>query len=34
MKGKVATFFLFLLFIIMKVFNETREIEGENLNGI
>jgi hypothetical protein len=33
MKEKEATYFLFLLFIIMKVFNETK-IEGEDLNGI
>jgi hypothetical protein len=34
MKEKEATIFLFLLFIIMKGFNETRKIEGEDLNGI
>jgi hypothetical protein len=35
MKEKEAAIFLFLLlFIIMKGFNETSKIEGEDLNGI
>ena len=34
MKEKGATFFLFLLFIIMQGFNKTRKIVGEDLNGI
>jgi hypothetical protein len=34
MKKKETIFFLFLMFIIMKGFKETRKIEGEDLNGI
>jgi len=33
-KEKKAIFFLFLVFIIVKGFNETRKIEGVDLNGI
>jgi chloramphenicol O-acetyltransferase len=34
MKENEATFFMFLLFKIMKCFNETKKMEGEKLNGI
>jgi hypothetical protein len=34
MKEKETTFFFSFLFLIMKGFNGTREIEGEDLNGI
>jgi len=34
MKEKETAFFLFLLFMILKGFNETRKIEGEDLNGL